>query len=683
MAKLEKTIKLENKIKLENETKLENAANNVKLSNASNGADIADFEFVYKEDDKGRLTFLGSRDDSSCMNWAEGRTAWGTVICPEGIRVEKKRQILNNKRLEETYRFTNATSFPVMFKYTDVGIYTTFNDNYEAADECLERRCHTHIFCGGEASYVQALRMGGRGPHLGLALKKGSITAYSVERDEEKRSDDRGDFILHPDLKVIGPGETAEVIWELFWFEKPEDFIEKLMENQEFPVVKLDKSTYFPQENLEFEIRVGSILTASDISVTCRGKAVSFNLRVEKQRTVVNVSCDEKAEGEYKFDICVCGKRTWAVLYRCADLRTMSERRCRFIAEKQQYGSGNDSDSTVSGLGHLTGAYLIYDREQDGVYYSHLDDHNGGRERLGMGALMAVYLQKNKDDRLFESLMSYKEYVYRELFDKESGMVFNDICRNNDWNRLYNYPWMSIFLMELYRLTHETEYIHHAFLAMIQYYEQGGDSFYAIGIPACELLTELENAGFIEDKERLKKKFLAHADVILHNGIHYPASEVQYEQSIVAPAVSILLQAEAITQSGVYLREAKRQMKVLELFNGAQPDYHQFSNAIRHWDGFWFGKNRTYGDTFPHYWSVLSGVAFAQMAQVTHDSGYEKKASASIRGSLNLFKEDGFASCAMVYPLQVNGRKTGYYDPWANDQDWALYYALKYENIVE
>ena len=68
----------------------------------------------------------------------------------------------------------------------------------------------------------------------------------------------------------------------------------------------------------------------------------------------------------------------------------------------------------------------------------------------------------------------------------------------------------------------------------------------------------------------------------------------------------------------------------------------------------------------------------ASYAQITGDKSYEHKAKASFRGCLNLFFIDGMASCAMVYPDTVNGKKAHYYDPWANDQDWALYYAVKW-----
>ena len=28
--------------------------------------------------------------------------------------------------------------------------------------------------------------------------------------------------------------------------------------------------------------------------------------------------------------------------------------------------------------------------------------------------------------------------------------------------------------------------------------------------------------------------------------------------------------------------------------------------------------------------------------------------------------------------MRINGRLAGFYDPWANDQDWGLYFMLKY-----
>ena len=80
--------------------------------------------------------------------------------------------------------------------------------------------------------------------------------------------------------------------------------------------------------------------------------------------------------------------------------------------------------------------------------------------------------------------------------------------------------------------------------------------------------------------------------------------EVNYEQSIVAPAADLLLSVYIITADTVWLEAAKLQLDILDLFNGFQPDYHLHETAIRHWDGYWFGKRRIYGEYFPAFIGV-------------------------------------------------------------------------------
>ena len=116
----------------------------------------------------------------------------------------------------------------------------------------------------------------------------------------------------------------------------------------------------------------------------------------------------------------------------------------------------------------------------------------------------------------------------------------------------------------------------------------------------------------------------------------------------------------------------------MELFSGLQPDYHLYEVAIRHWDGYWFGKKKMFGDTFPHYWSALTAVVYEDYAALTGNEKCRKAADAAYRGVLSLFMPDGSASCAYVYPVSVNGSACGYYDPYANDQDWGLYFMLRH-----
>ncbi|MCD8012595.1 MAG: hypothetical protein LUG99_05385 [Lachnospiraceae bacterium] len=640
---------------------------------------MAEIMFAIRTDEEGHLTFLGHKKDPDRMNWVDGNRKWGTIQCPSNVSADCTRQIKQNGMLEEVYLFRNTSAFPIFLKKTDLGIYTTFNDDYECSEICMKQRCHTHIFCGGEGSYVMALRMGGQGPHLGLRMTCGGLSGYSVERQSKASekwkvvSNDRGDFIMHPYIPLLAPGETVTIGWELFWFDKPEDFEFKLAEGRYTPVILAQQCTYFTGEKISFDVLCGERVSESLIHIFCDQEEKKFSIRNEDEFLRLHCTFEASGTGEHEIEVIIKDKKTKALFYVSPDLRKLVRKRCEFIAARQQYHGKAKS---------LNGAYLIYDNEENRLYYNHSwHDHNAGRERLGMGALIALWLQKEEDKFLQDSLMQYKEYVYRELYDQKSGTVFNDIGRSQEIHRLYNFPWMAIFQLELYNLTKEKNYLNDSFQTMRRYYLNGGVEFYAIGIPAEDLFCTLKKAGMEKEAEEFRKWFLCQADYIFKNSIAYPPSEVNYEQSIVAPAVSILLQGFSLSGEERYLKEAEKQLSVLRLFHGRQPNYLQFENAIRHWDGYWFGKHQLLGDTYPHYWSALSGVAFLQYADITADSKYLELARASFRGCLSLFSEYGEASCAMIFPEMVNGEKAHCHDPWANDQDWALYFVLKSEKL--
>jgi len=118
-------------------------------------------------------------------------------------------------------------------------------------------------------------------------------------------------------------------------------------------------------------------------------------------------------------------------------------------------------------------------------------------------------------------------------------------------------------------------------------------------------------------------------------------------------------------------------MPWLEAFAGTQPDVRLRHVPIRHWDGFWFGRERHWGDVFPHYWSVLSAAVYADEFTRTGELRYAEKAEAIFRANLVAYFPDGSASAAFIYPSCVNGNPTHKFDPLANDQDWALVWYLK------
>jgi hypothetical protein len=112
------------------------------------------------------------------------------------------------------------------------------------------------------------------------------------------------------------------------------------------------------------------------------------------------------------------------------------------------------------------------------------------------------------------------------------------------------------------------------------------------------------------------------------------------------------------------------------MFNGDQPDFHLNDIAIRHWDGWWFGKRPRWGDTMPHYWSTITAMAFHRCWLATGMRNYLERAKRILLGNFCLFSEDGRGSCAYLYPQMIDGEPGGYYDPYANDQDWALVHYL-------
>ena len=608
--------------------------------------------------------------DKYKMNWIEGFNEWGKLkSVPPEFDVKHEARFEGDVFFER-FTFTNNTSKYICTKRDSFGIYTPFNDNYDSAEVCLYNRCHTHIFCGGQVSYVMALRMGGEAPHLGLVLTEGSLCGYSVERNQIKEpceSNDRGDFILHPSsVNMLAPGESFSVAWKLFWHEGVLDFYNKLaLHNPRHIDVKAENYLLFEGERLRLEIMPVFDFSIGDVTISLDGKDIAFV--IDGGKIIVDEPCD--SIGERIYNISVDGVKTYCRVLVQPKFEKLLEARCGFIVEHQQV----DMKGTP-----LDGAYLTYDNEEESVFCVRTFDYNGARERVGMGVLIAAYLREKKDERLEVSLKRYMEYLEREIVDRESGEVCNDYGRDDSYQRLYNYPWVSVLYLELYALWGRRDDLLVAYRVMKEYYKRGGAKFYAFEIPLDLLTFELGKAGLDEEKEDILSHFRSHCDAIFENRLCYPPHEVKFEQSISAPAAELMIKMYKVTGEEKYLEGAKIQMSALELFNGRQPDWHLYEVAIRHWDGFWFGKRKLYGDTFPHYWSGLSACNYENYADISGDESYRPRAEAAYRATLGMFTPDGRATCAYVFPMSVNGVKGEFADPYANDQDWAMYFYLRH-----
>ena len=208
------------------------------------------------------------------------------------------------------------------------------------------------------------------------------------------------------------------------------------------------------------------------------------------------------------------GKTTHAVWNVLPEKDELLKARACFIVEHQQC---NDPASP------LDGAYLIYDNETGKQYYSHENpDHNSARERVGMGALMALYLQRHSDPAAEKSLERYTAFILREIYDESTHTVYDDIGYSEKRHRLYNGPLVAVFFTELYRWKHDPIWILRAADVMESYYREGGERFYAIGIPMKDIVDLLLEAGLTKRAEEMLTLFVNHARNIAAIGLAYP-----------------------------------------------------------------------------------------------------------------------------------------------------------------
>lgn len=594
--------------------------------------------------------------DPKQMNWLREDFPYAEVKCPPEFSVEvqneKDGDVLTTK-VVISYNgahpyFTNAGSIAISFP---------LQDRYADSVTCRDYRCHAHIFCGENTSYIMALRMGGAAPHLGMVLTKGSLSAYSMERDLKLQSNDRGCFWLHPSSQEFAPGDTMTLEWKVFPHQGREEFREKLKAVSQVILVDAEQYVIYPGETSK--VTIEPAFEAEKVTVN--------GMLLEKTESgVYEYLFESEKTGEYMLSISADTVKTTCRLLVQERPEELAAKRCAFIVGHQQYHGK---------IKELQGAYLPYDNEEKILVCTPENDFNAGRERTGMGVLIARALQQNllKDrEKAEQSLREYRAFYLRELVNAATGLVCNCSGKDNSYFRLYNYPWAVTFFLECWKLWGEKEDLKTAVRITEKFYEQDGFRFYPIEMPIVMLCQELKKAGEQEDLKTVKDLFRCHADQLIEIGTAYPASEVNYEQSIVQPAAEVILQVYEVTGEEKYLRGAEQQIAVLELFDGQQPDYHLHETAIRHWDGYWFGKRRVFGDTFPHYWSAENGRTFKRYARLTEDKEYNIRGEHSLRGVLSMFFEDGTATCAYLYPYSVNGQKTDFADPYANDQDWGL-----------
>ena len=620
------------------------------------------------DETNGGVKSLILSEDPNQMNWVEGKHTWGVpedftfksmsklsdglIASYENATVKidvERRTNQTDGAFVERYRITNTGEEPVTYSRGALSIPIPFNDSYERAPVCVTKRCHAHIWCGGEGSWIHAKKMGPYPTEVALVLTEGSLDSYSVWRCGN--SNDRGDFMIHPDPFTLQANETKVIAWEIV--SSPAGGFRQALAAAGGVKVDFKHETIFPGENFEID------LTAPGGKVT--------------HRTVK----PDKGYGEYKFEFECAGKRVRAVGYYSPDVETLVATRVKFICEHQQV---NDPHSPYDG------AFVIYDNETKKLHISKdVSDHNAARERVGMGLLLARWCKNHPEDRVAAKALSrWEKFLIREVWDAKTGWVCNTIGHNQAKRRLYNVPWVVDFWLERWEATQDRSYLDKMALTLRAYYENGGVKHYPNAAYFADAVKALADAAHPEAK-RCRAWLDEHVKAIISRGLMYPRHEVNFEQSITAPAAHLTASwCECFGKDSEILKGAIEQNAALERFSGDQPHYRLGDVPIRHWDGYWFGKRRLYGDTFPHYWSVLSGNAFWRYARVTGDDEMRRRAARNLRNTLCVVHPDGTASCAYLFPYSVTmtdelGKKKGstrrgeYEDPWANDQDFGLY----------
>jgi hypothetical protein len=579
-------------------------------------------------------------------------------------------------RWAERYSLTNHSATPLTL--SSFAIATPFRDVYHNAAESLAGCCNAHIWTGGAWAYVWAVPMSGQAPGLGMALTEGELWAYSLEtRNPYPKGHNRGHIYLHltdaaraphamggqPSF-VLAPGAHYSLAWELGWFPDHAAFEAALCP----PPLALPALSATVGTPLRLEPRTPTNLTLhapASLQVT-EAPGGAFDVSSQQQ-------------GVSHLDLAWEGRRARIGLLFQHPLRQLVEQRATFILERQRANERADD---------RRGAFLAYDtrwglRLNGGNWL----DWSDARERIGMPILLQeLRLRGWGDQAQIDTALAEFEHFCRAHLVAEDGTVFEHSYQRLP-NRLYNFPWLADFYLGQFKLYQQPADLELATRIVERYYALGGEKFLAIGMGEVveDLIEALKGTEMPERAATLTRLLLAHADHFVALGTDLPSHEVHYEQSIVAPLLSLLISAQRLDQGRGYDVALATRLPWLLAFGGPQPHARLRNIAIRHWDGYWFGALRRWGDVFPHYWSALSAVVLARWPADLPTPGVARLALAREILAANLadYGDDGSASCAFVFPSFVDGNPAHSPDPLANDQDWGLVFALRYGKAVQ
>ena len=583
-----------------------------------------------------------------------------------GLRLDVERT--GGDVLRETYRWTNAGA--ARLSVGALAVQTPFADHYPDARGALGTAVHAHVFASGAGAWVAAQPMSGEGRLLGLVVRSGRVSAYSVEsRNPTTLSDVRGHLVLHvtdharaphafggQEPVVLEPGASYELAWELSWYDTVADLLGAITVG-----ATLDRLTATVGDELVVRTAPGSTLTSGGAGVRVASDPAGSEHRVVGA-TPGPVTLDVRAPGGTE------AWRTEVLVHR--SLRETVERRCRYVLDHQR---------ATDRPGLLRHALVPVDTRTLLTQTTNAwSDWTDGSERAGMALLLqrarsAGWLDDEVGAEADEVLDGWGEFARTHLLD-ETCAPRRGSQDLRSGIRLYDAPWLSAFFLERHQATGDDRHLDTAATIQARAVELGAEQFLAIHGPetTVAVATALAAAGRDGEAADLHKHLVASAQHFLGLGTDLPAHEVAYEQSIVAPLLSLWCEAHRLTGDADLHDAVERSLPWLLAFGGPQPHVRLRNVAIRHWDGYWFGTDRLWGDVFPHHWSTLTAAVLTQLPDDLRDERTRGTAEEILRANLVSYRDDGSATCAFVMPSCVDGRPAHRDDPLANDQDWHL-----------
>ncbi|KAH8901155.1 hypothetical protein GQ53DRAFT_850579 [Thozetella sp. PMI_491] len=556
--------------------------------------------------------------------------------------------------LNESYTFTNNSDQPITI--TSLGIQTPFADVYNGAARALAEAVHTHIFCGGPWAWVLAQPMSAEGLILGLRVRKGDLWAYSVEsRNAFSSSNNRGHLILHatdfarnpsafggqPKI-LLHPGESYQLGWQIAWFNSIPEFLEATTPPAIF-------SSYSAL------VQGGSIVVQSgDTAVTSPSPQV--NIEKSGDKYIVTGT----THGLYSIEI---GRARTQVQFHVS-LPEAVRLRTDYI---MRYQRATDRPGLLS-YGFLpVDTVTLLTQSTNGW-----PDWTDGSERIAMPVMLQLGAMRGwiSADLVDEALQGWAQFARTYLLD-ESCTPSRGSQIALDGPRLYDLPWLSEFYHDRYLWKGELADLEFASKIIERAFELGMANFLAIHFSevCVRVVRSLEAVGQADRGTKLADLLIQSAQEFAARGKGLPGHEVSYEQSIVAPLASLLIDAYTLSKDDAFLDPIKESVKWLLAFSGPQPHARLFGIAIRHWDGYWFGQNRQWGDIFPHYWSALTAAVLLRLPKFLRTPETDFLAHEILKANMLNYNADGSATCAFVMPSSVDGRPGHVADPLANDQD--------------